>query len=139
MRRAIALALSAASLLLAACGESDEDKAKTQVCDARADIKKHVDDLNGLTITSASVDEIQQDLQAIGDDLTKISDAQGDLAPDRKEQVEAANKAFRSEVQATAKRVVSGLTAGDAQAQLESAVGALVTGYKKAFAPVDCS
>ena len=31
------------------CGESDAEKAQTQVCDARADLKKQVDDLAGLT------------------------------------------------------------------------------------------
>ena len=48
------LALLVAGLLLIAgaavgCGESDEEKAQTQVCDARADLKKQVDDLAGLT------------------------------------------------------------------------------------------
>ena len=42
-----------AALALGACGESKEDKAKSTVCDARADIGKQVDKLKGLTITTA--------------------------------------------------------------------------------------
>jgi hypothetical protein len=119
--------------------ESDEDKAKTQVCDARADIKTHVDELNSLTITTASVDQVQQNLKAIGDDVKKISDAQGNLDPDRKTQVEEANKTFASQVQKTAQQVIGGLGKGDAKAQAQSAVHDLAAAYKQAFTPIDCS
>ena len=60
------IGVAIAGLLPVACGESDEDKAKSQVCDARADIQKQVDELSGLTITTASVDQVQQSLKAIG-------------------------------------------------------------------------
>ena len=51
-----------------------------------------MDELNGLTITTASVDQVQQSLKAISEDVKKIADAQGNLNPDRKTQVEYATK-----------------------------------------------
>ena len=39
-RPLVLLLLLAAAVCLAACGQSSEDKAKSQVCDARADISK---------------------------------------------------------------------------------------------------
>jgi Tfp pilus assembly protein PilP len=139
MRRLALIVVACTGLLLVGCGESDQDKAKSQVCDARADIGKQVDELTGLTITTASVSQIQQSLKAISGDLKKITDAQGNLDPDRKTQVENANKTFASQVQKTAQDVVGGLGSGDAKAQLQSAVDDLAAAYKSAFAPIDCS
>ncbi len=139
MRRLALISVAVAGLIPLACGESDEDKAKSQVCDARAGIEKQVDTLTGLTITTASVDQIQQSLKAIGDDLKDIADAQGDLSSDRKQQVETATQEFGSQVTTTAQQVVSGLGAADAKAQVQSALDDLVASYKKALAPIDCS
>ena len=139
MRRLALISVAVAGLIPLACGESDEDKAKSQVCDARAGIEKQVDTLTGLTITTASVDQIQQSLKAIGDDLKDIADAQGDLSSDRKQQVETATQEFGSQVTTTGQQVVSGLGGGDAKAQAESALADLAASYKKALAPIDCS
>ena len=43
MRRLALISVAVAGLIPLACGESDEDKAKSQVCDARAGIEKQVD------------------------------------------------------------------------------------------------
>jgi predicted secreted acid phosphatase len=138
MRRLALIGVAIAGFLPAACGESDKDKAKSQVCDARADIQKQVDELSGLTITTASVDQVQQNLKAIGDNLKDIADAQGDLDPDRKQQVETATKEFGTQVTTIAQQVVSGLAAGDAKAQVQSALNDLAASYKQALAPIDC-
>ena len=119
-------------------GASDEDKAKSQVCDARDDIQTQVNDLSGLTISSSTGDQIKDGLNAIRNDLKEIADAQSDLASDRKEQVQQAIDAFRSEVTQTAQAVVGGLAAGDAKAQVQSALDDLAASSKQAFAPVDC-
>ena len=86
----LALLLLAAGLLLAlaACGESDEDKAKSDVCDARDDIQANVKDLQNLTLGTATLDKIRSNLTAIQDDVKKIADAQGKLSESDKEQVE---------------------------------------------------
>jgi hypothetical protein len=126
--------------LLAGCGESDEDKAQSAVCDARADIEKRVDDLAGLTITSASIDQVRNNLRAIRDDLEKIAAEQGDLEPERRQEVEEAGKRFRSQLETTAKELVAGTTSGEeAGARLGSALDDLARSFGKAFEPVNCA
>jgi hypothetical protein len=135
----LCLAAGLGPAALAACGESDEEKAQNAVCDARDDIQKRVDDLAGLTITSASIDQVTNNLSAIRDDLQKIADAQGDLEPDRQQEVEQAGKQFRSELQKTAGDVVSGATSGEeAGAQLKSSLEDLASSFRTAYEPVDC-
>ena len=128
-----------AALALGACGESKEDKAKSTVCDARADIGKQVDKLKGLTITTASASAAQESLKAINSDLSKITDAQGDLSDDRRQQVETANKAFTSQLQSIAASLGSSTSLSDAKSQLSSALQQLATAYTTSFARVDCS
>jgi hypothetical protein len=70
-----------AGLLLAACGESDEDKAKSQVCDARADRKKQVEAAN--TTFRSEVGTITQEIVsgvAGGDVKPRLESAVSDLA-----------------------------------------------------------
>jgi|SRR4051794_34950135 hypothetical protein len=133
----LAAALLAAAAL-ASCGTSKEDKAKQQVCDARSDIAKQVDTLKGLTISTASVDQIQTGLKAIGNDLKKIGDAQGDLSASRKQQVKDANQAFSSQVQSTVSDLGQSLSLSNAKSQLESALKQLASAYQSSFAKVDC-
>ena len=129
----------ASAALLVACGESEEEKAQNEVCDARADIERRVDDLAGLTITTASIDGVRNNLRAIQDDLEKIAAEQGDLEPDRQQEVEEAGKRFRSELETTAKEVISGATSGEeAGASLGASLDDLATAFRTAYAPVDC-
>jgi dsDNA-specific endonuclease/ATPase MutS2 len=134
--------LLAGLLLIAAiavgCGESDEEKARNQVCDARADLNKQVTELSALTPATATTDGVQQNLDAIKNDLNEIKDAQGDLNEDRKQQVESANQEFSAQVQAVASDLGTNLSASGAKAQLQSAAAQLQTAYKQTFAQVDC-
>jgi hypothetical protein len=125
--------------LMAACGESDQEKAQNTVCDARADIEKQVNELSNLTLQTATVDAVRNNLNAIQKDLGKISDAQGDLANERKQQVESANKQFTSQLKSIAGDLGSSLSANDAKAQLQSAFDQLAGAYRQTFAKVDCS
>jgi hypothetical protein len=127
-----------AALALGACGESKEDKAKTTVCDARGDISKQVDQLKGLTISTVTVDGVQNSLKAINSDLSKIKDAQGDLSGDRRQQVQDATKTFTSQVQSIAGSVGKSTSLSEAKAQLTSALQQLGDAYKQSFAKVDC-
>jgi hypothetical protein len=132
-----ALVMSAA--LLVACGESDEEKAQSAVCDARADIERRVDDLAGLTLTTVSVERVTNNLEAIRDDLEKIAAEQGDLEPERRQEVEEAGNRFRSELETTAQDLASGATSGEeAGASLGSALDELAKTFREAYAPVDC-
>jgi hypothetical protein len=140
MRPSIAFTLIAvlAALGLGACGESTQDKAKGTVCDARADISKQVDQLKGLTVSTVTVDGVQNSLKAINSDLSKIKDAQGDLSDDRRQQVQDATKTFTSQVQSIAGSVGKSTSLSEAKAQLTGALQQLGDAYKQSFAKVDC-
>jgi uncharacterized protein YjbJ (UPF0337 family) len=141
MKPSIAFVLLAFAIAVAlgACGESKEDKAKKTVCNARADISKQVDQLESLTISTATADEVQQNIQAINSDLSKIKDAQGDLSDERRQQVEAANKTFTSQVQSILGSLGKSTSLSDAKSQLTSATQELATAYQQSFARIDCS
>ena len=139
MKHPMILLLVATAFAVTACGESKEDKAKTQVCDARADIQKQVDELRGLTPTTATVDGVTSNLKAIRSDLGKIKDAQGNLNDARKEQVTAANKAFTSQLSSIAGSVGKSLSAADAKTQLTAALGQLTDSYKQTLGRIDCN
>jgi uncharacterized protein YjbJ (UPF0337 family) len=141
MKPSIAFVLLAVaiSVALGACGESKQDKAQKTVCSARADIGKQVDQLQSLTISTATADEVQQSVKTINSDLSKIKDAQGDLSDDRRQEVEAATKTFTSQVQSIIESLGSSTSLRDAGPQLTSATQQLATAYKQSFAPIDCS
>jgi hypothetical protein len=137
MRPLIAL-LCAAALGLAACGESKEDKASDAVCDARAGINKEVDALSQMTPSTITIDAVRQSLQAIGDDVRQIVDAQRDLSKERRAEVQSANQAFAAEIRDVAGTVGRSLSGTDARQQLASAADALANTYKQTYARVDC-
>jgi uncharacterized phage infection (PIP) family protein YhgE len=127
------------ALVVADCGESGEDKAKNDVCDARADIQRQVNDLSSLTLATASVDKVKSGLTAIKDDLSKIADAQGKLDERRKQQVQQATETFTSQVNKVANDLKSGQSLQGAATQLKTDLANLANSYKQAFGPVDCS
>jgi hypothetical protein len=136
--------IAAVLLLLAAgtaagCGESEEEKAQNEVCDARDDIQKQVNELSNLTLSSATVEGVQGNLNAIQDDLQKIGDAQGNLNDERKQQVESANKQFKSQLDSIASGLTSDLSLSGAEQKLRTATQQLANSYKQTFAKIDCS
>jgi hypothetical protein len=133
-----ALAVVMLALALGACGESKEDKALTTVCDARADIGKQVDTLKGLTPATVTTDAVKKSLDAIEKDLQDISGAQSDLSSDRRSEVEAANKAFKSSIQGIAAELGTSLSASGAKAAVVTALQQLGASYEKTFAPLNC-
>ncbi len=120
------------------CGESDEEKAQTQVCDARADLKTQIDNLAALTPATATADGVEENLSAIENDLNQIKDAQGDLSDERRQEVESATQEFSSDVQGVANDLRSDLSLSGAQAKLETAAKQLASSYQQAFAQIDC-
>jgi hypothetical protein len=133
-----ALAVVALALVLGACGESSEDKAKSTVCDARDDIGQQVDALKNLTPATVTTDAVTQHVTAIKNDLQDIAGAQSDLSSDRRSQVEAATKTFTNSVQTIASQAVTSLSASDAKTALTTAVQQLQASYQKTLAPLDC-
>jgi uncharacterized phage infection (PIP) family protein YhgE len=139
MTRSIVVAALTAAVLLAGCGESKQDKATSQVCSARADLKKQVDTLSGMTASTITLNGVKSSLQGIGEGVTQIADAQGDLSSDRKDQVKQANSAFKSAVQSVSQTLLKSLSLSGAQQQLKTAAAQLQSSYKQALAPIDCS
>jgi predicted nucleic acid-binding Zn-ribbon protein len=138
MKRALLLSVVGLGLALAGCGQSDEEKAKDDVCGARDDIQANVRELQDLTIGTATVDEIKSNLNAIKDDLSEIGDAQGELSESQRQQVQEANETFKSKVQALTDDLGQSLSLEDAGQQLKSDLSELASAYEQALAPIDC-
>ena len=139
MRKVFPAVCAAVLAGLTAGGESAEKKAQNQVCAARADIQKQIDELQGLTLSTASVDGVTANLQAIRNDVGKIRDAQGNLNDERKKQVQAANQEFSQQVSSIVATVGRSLSVSDAETQLRSALTQLANSYKQTLGKVDCS
>jgi hypothetical protein len=133
------LILAVATPLVSACGESDEEKAKARVCDARDDIGKQVKKLSGLTLTTATKSQVDDSLDAIKDDLSTIKDATGDLSGQRKKDVQAANDAFAAAVKDTADSLGKTTSIDAAVNQLKHAFDQLATSYQSSFGQLKCS
>ena len=139
MTRLPAIAAIALALTLAACGESKEDKAQTTVCSARADIKTQVDELKGMTVTTATLDGVRANLKAIADSLSKIATAQRDLTGERKQEAQKATQTFKSEVTSVTRELVTSVSLADGKQQIQAALDGLASSYQSAFSPLDCS
>jgi hypothetical protein len=120
------------------CGESDEEKAQNDVCDARDDIEKQVNELADLTLSTATVEGVQSNLNAIQDDLETIAGAQGNLNDQRRQEVESANEEFKSELESIASGLTSDLSLSGAEQKLRNAAQQLASSYKQTFAQIDC-
>jgi hypothetical protein len=140
-RRPASLSLSvlAITLALAGCGESKQEQATKTVCSARADIKANVEHLASITPSVAALSEIQAGLTAITDDLGKIKDAQGDLAPARKQEVEKATQEFATRIGSDLSSTVASLASGKISTELKSALEDLAAAYTKALGAISCS
>jgi hypothetical protein len=137
--RPVSLVAVLAAALLAGCGQSQEEKASAQVCTARDDMAKHVDQLKGMTLSTATTSQIKESLQAIKKDLSTIVDAQGNLSDERRKDVQAANEEFASSVRETVSSVGSTVSAQDAKAQLSRMLQQLADSYSSTFAKLDCA
>jgi hypothetical protein len=139
VKSCVAIVVVLAVLVLGACGgDSKEDEAKAQVCDARADVSKQVDSLKGMTLSTATTSQIRESLTAIGNDLTKIKDAQADLDDQRKSQVQQANQAFESQLKSIRSTLGSTTSLSDAKAQLSQAFQQLASAYEDTLSKIDC-
>ena len=137
--RWIAALLAVSALTLGACGTSKEDKALSQVCDARADIGKQADALTSMSMADITRGKAGDALRAVRDDLKTIADAQGDLSGSRKSEVEAANQKFKQQIQTIGAQLAAGGAMDDAATQAKSSLTQLATTYKDTYGRVDCS
>jgi Tfp pilus assembly protein PilP len=138
MKRLLLLTALGLGLVFAACGESDEEKARNQICDARDDIRTQVSELQDLTLTTATTDKVKSHLNAIRDDFREIVDAQGDLGDTEKQQVQKANETFRSQLEKMIGNLGTSLSLEDAAAQLKVNITDLAEAYEQALSPIEC-
>jgi outer membrane lipopolysaccharide assembly protein LptE/RlpB len=139
-QRVVAVLLASLALVAAGCGgDSDQERAQSQVCDARADIQKSIDSLRDLTLSTATADGIRQQLEGIRKELGTIRDAQGDLSADRRNQLQKANDQFADTIKNVAQTVLRSTSAQDASATVEQAADQLESTYKSTLSPIDCS
>jgi hypothetical protein len=127
------------AVVLAGCGDSKEETAQSNVCDAKAGIQKQVNELEGLTASTVTLDGVKSSLKSIGDDLTKLKNAQADLSGDRKDEAQKAWQTFRTQVKSIRENLLTSLSAEDAKQQLTSSFDDLAASFRTAFAPVDCT
>jgi hypothetical protein len=133
------VALLLAGLALAGCGESSEEKAKAQVCSARSDIQKQVTTLSELTLSTSILSQAKEGLNAIGSDLKKIKEAQPNLEPARKQQIETATHTFESQVSSIVTGFVSNPSLSNVEKQLKSSLTQYAKSFEKVLAPINCS
>ena len=141
----IAVALTLSALVLVACGESAQEKAKAQVCSARSDINAQITKLENLQISTNVLNEGKAGFEAITADLKKIKEAQPNLEPAVKEQVQAGTKTFQSEMLAVGAGLLTAAKAGNLEAeikavgpQVKAALTQLSTTFKQAYASLKC-
>jgi uncharacterized protein YoxC len=135
---AVFVAAAVTVFLVVGTGDSKADQAMDQVCESRANIAEQVDGLKGLTLSSATTDDVTSSLEAIREDLSKIADARRDLADENRDEIQAANDAFVATVRETAATVARSLSAEDAVAQLQGAVQKLAATYQDTYGKIDC-
>jgi hypothetical protein len=134
------LGLLIAALTVDACGgESKSEKAQQQVCDARADIAKQVDELKGLTLSTATVSGVQENLSTIREGLEQIRSAQKSLNKDRRAEVKAATDEFVSTVTSVVKGLRSDVSLSEARSRITQAAQDLGAAFPASLGRIDCS
>jgi hypothetical protein len=145
----------AAGLAIAACGGSDpaQDKdqgqgqgqgqtptqAQAQVCSARADIRTQIGELKGMTASTVTLRGVTTSLATMADAVERIAAAQDDLAPARKQQIQAANSAFKSDLSGLGGDLLKSVRSGQVRSQLHASAQQLEQSYRKALAPIKCT
>ena len=129
---------SVAATGCAGSGQSKADEAKSQACDASADIKAQIATLTNLPLSTSSVDTAKTSLQKIDTDLKTISEAAPKVSDDLRSQLQAANATFKTQVQGATEAITSAQSLTDAAAAVAAAGSTLQASYENAFADVSC-
>lgn len=144
-KTAAAAVLLTSVLGFAACGESSEEKATKKVCSATNEISAQLKKLQTLPISSNFPAEAKTSVEAISASVGKIKEAAPDLEAARKEEVNAANNAFKSEIVTITKNVASASASSNlkgalksAEPQIKASLNTLASDYKKAFEALKC-
>ena len=117
---------------------SAQDRAASAVCSARDDIQTQAETLSSLTAADATRANVTAALSAIQADLQKITAAQADLAPERRQQVQDATTAFGTQLREIVRQAVAGLSQPDAEKQATDAAAALKSAVSATLQPIEC-
>lgn len=137
IRRSAVLLCVLTTPLLAACGESEQQKAEHDVCTAKTEVAAGVENLAGQTLDTLSIAELEADAKKVKTGLQKLTDAQGKLSEPRRAQLEQATSSLSSDLQEL-KDSLKSLSAAEVKAKLSAAAQRLLDGYTQALAPVKC-
>lgn len=140
MRSYVAVAILAALApfaLVSGCGESEQAKAESSVCEGKKEISDSVNSLKGMTLENASVSAVQNDVKSIQSGLSKIKSAEGKLKGEHREAVEKATDQLSSELSAIGSELTN-LTLPQALTKVTTAAEKLAHSYKQTFASIQC-
>jgi DNA anti-recombination protein RmuC len=130
--------LLVAAIGLLGCGESAEETALTEVCDARAEIQQQVDELQSATVATVTVDQVRGNLEAIQAELQQMIDATDELAEARREEVEQGTEAFRSSIDDALSGLGQTQSLQAGRAQVSAAIDDVARSYEEALEPIEC-
>jgi di/tripeptidase len=116
------------------------------VCSATSEIKTQLKKLETLPISSSFPTEAKASVEAIDKSIKKIEEAAPNLPTARKEEINAADKKFQTEIATITKDVATATKSTNLEAALKSAEPQVKTAlsnvsaaYKKAFEELKCS
>ena len=95
--------------------------------------------LQSLPLAPASLEKAKTGVKMISEDLKQINEAAKDLAPSRKQEIEAATQQFSKQASQALENFKQTGSLSGAEAQLRSALQGLQTAYKTSLEPVKCS
>jgi len=140
------VALLITALGLAACGESSSEKATKQVCSATKEISTQIKKLETLPISASFPTEAKASVEAISKSIKKIEEAAPKLPTSSKEEINAADKAFQSEIATMTADVITATKSSNlesalkkAEPQIKASLQKLSSDYKKAYEALKCS
>jgi uncharacterized protein YhaN len=126
-------------LAAAGCGgPTSEEQAETDVCEAIADIRARVDELQGLTVNAATAGQLRGDVAALEAALDEIDRARDQLSADAKGNVQAASDVFRAAVQRVADNLEKGLSQEGARREVNTAIEELPASLRATLGGFTC-
>jgi hypothetical protein len=117
---------------------SAEDQAARQVCSARDNIETQVQTLASLSAGGATKAEVTSALSAITADLQKVKDAEPDLAPDRRQDVQDAATAFGAQLRDTVRQTAAGVLKTNPGTQAKNAAASLKSAANESLQAIQC-
>jgi hypothetical protein len=138
LRAALAAPLLASCLLLAACGESEEQKAISKVCDTRKEIGKHVKQISNTELSASTAPELKQDVKELKEEIHTLHEEVKKIKGQKQFLLAEANENLKLRVEAIATELQKGASLSSAHEQLKAAVNELGASYQEALKAIEC-